>query len=237
MGVALGYIYYSPIHLTSHDLLNLPRFLHVCVLSHSIVADSVRCYGLQPVRLLFPWDSPGKNTWVGCHALLQGIFLTQESNLNLLHILHWQAGSLPLAPPGNPRFLACLKLIWQFPTFLFFCPPLSSPEAWCNTACLLEAWSHQLEQVSPSTTLFVIWECHTLSLRTMAASLLTLWPSYFTSSYYLAHSRWTRNDPWPQFKFLISASKAACRLVRDTGVRYVKISPILQGSALLGASD
>ena len=188
------------------------------------------------VRLLSPWDSPGKNTGVGCHALLQGIFLTQESNLNLLHLLHWQAGSLPLVPPGNPRLLACVKLIWQFPTFLF-CRPLSSLEASCNTACLLETRSHQTEQVSPSTTLFAIWECHTFSLRTMAASLLTHQPSYFTSSYYLAHSKWSRNDPWLQFKFLISTSKAACRLVRDTSIRYVKISPILQCSALLGASD
>ena len=43
-------------------------------------------------------DSPGKNTGVGCHALLQGIFLTQGSNLCLLYLPHWQAGSLPLAP-------------------------------------------------------------------------------------------------------------------------------------------
>ena len=32
-----------------------------------------------------PWDSPGKNTGVGCHALLQGIFLTQGSNPRLLY--------------------------------------------------------------------------------------------------------------------------------------------------------
>ena len=32
-----------------------------------------------------PWDFPGKNTGVGCHFLLQGIFLTQGSNLGLLH--------------------------------------------------------------------------------------------------------------------------------------------------------
>ena len=33
-------------------------------------------HGLQPARLLCPWDSPGKNTGVGCQALLQGIFVT-----------------------------------------------------------------------------------------------------------------------------------------------------------------
>ena len=36
-------------------------------------------------RLLSAWNSPGKNTGVGCHSLLQGIFLTQESNPGLLH--------------------------------------------------------------------------------------------------------------------------------------------------------
>ena len=41
-------------------------------------------------------------TGVGCHALLQGIFLTQGSNLCFLHLLRWQACSLPLAPPGKP---------------------------------------------------------------------------------------------------------------------------------------
>ena len=39
----------------------------------------------KPVRLLCPWDSPGKNTGVGCHSLLWGIFLTQGSNPGLLH--------------------------------------------------------------------------------------------------------------------------------------------------------
>ena len=36
------------------------------------MSDSLRPLGLQPARLLCPWDFPGKNTTVGCHALLQG---------------------------------------------------------------------------------------------------------------------------------------------------------------------
>ena len=44
-------------------------------------------------------------TGVGSHALLQGIFLTQGWNPHLLHLLLWQAGSLPLAPPGKPSCL------------------------------------------------------------------------------------------------------------------------------------
>ena len=59
-------------------------------------------YHAQLTRLLYPWDFLGKNTEVGCHFLLQGIFLTQGSNPHLLHPLHWQTVSLPLAPPGKP---------------------------------------------------------------------------------------------------------------------------------------
>ena len=47
-------------------------------------------------------DSPGKNIGVGCHTRLQGIFSTQGLNPCLLCLLHWQAGSLPLVPPGKP---------------------------------------------------------------------------------------------------------------------------------------
>ena len=39
--------------------------------------------------------------WSGCHALLHPILSTQGWNLHLLHLLHWQAGSLPLAPPKD----------------------------------------------------------------------------------------------------------------------------------------
>ena len=42
----------------------------------------------EPARLPCTWDSPGKNTGVSCHFLLQGIFLTQRSNLCLQHLLH-----------------------------------------------------------------------------------------------------------------------------------------------------
>ena len=68
----------------------------------SVVSDSLWPHGLWHTRLLCPWDSLGKNTGVGCHALLQGTFLAPGSNLHLLCLLHWQAGSLPLVPSGKP---------------------------------------------------------------------------------------------------------------------------------------
>ena len=64
---------------------------------------------LQPCgkahRLLCPWDSPGKNTEVGCYAFLQGIFFTQGLSLILLHLLHWQAGSLLVESSEMPNFM------------------------------------------------------------------------------------------------------------------------------------
>ena len=71
--------------------------MHVCLLNCLVVKPP----GLWPTRLLCPWDSPSKNTGVGSHSHLQGIFLTQGWNLWLLCLLHWQAGSLPLASPGH----------------------------------------------------------------------------------------------------------------------------------------
>ena len=55
----------------------------VCMLSHS----DVRLFA-NP-KLLYPWDSPGKNTGVSSHSLRQGSFPTQESNPRLLCLLHW----------------------------------------------------------------------------------------------------------------------------------------------------
>ena len=51
------------------------------------------CHGLEPARLLHPWDFPGKNIGVGCHFLLEGIFLNQGSKV---HLLLWQVDSLSL---------------------------------------------------------------------------------------------------------------------------------------------
>ena len=78
-----------------------------CMLSCQIVSNSLQPHGLQPKRILCPWDFPGKNTGVGCHFLLQGILLTQGSNPHLLCLLHWQTGSLPLSPWA---YILCLVL-------------------------------------------------------------------------------------------------------------------------------
>ena len=104
--------------------VELNYFLRACI-SHSIMSNHLQPCGLQPARLLCPRDSPDKNTGMGCHAFLQGIFPTQGSNLHLLCLLHWQAGSLPLAPPGSPSkpAAAAAKSLQSCPTL---CNPVDS---------------------------------------------------------------------------------------------------------------
>ena len=87
-------------------------FLIASVITNIIHPVCMCATSLQPwLRLCDPMDcsapgssvhgeSPGKSTGVGCHVLLQGIFLTQGLNQSLLCLLHWLAGSLPLVPLG-----------------------------------------------------------------------------------------------------------------------------------------
>ena len=56
-----------------------------------------------------PWDFPAKNTAVGYHFILQGIFLTQGLHPHLLCLLHWQADSSSLHHLGNPYYVLILS--------------------------------------------------------------------------------------------------------------------------------
>ena len=60
-------------------------YMCTCVCSVTSVVLTLRPHGLQSAKLLCPWDFPGKNTGVGCHALFQGISPAQGSNLSLLN--------------------------------------------------------------------------------------------------------------------------------------------------------
>ena len=118
----------------------MTRSCCVHVKSLQAVSDSLRPHGLEPTRLLYPWESPGKDTGVGCHFLLQGIFPTQGSNPCLLCLLQWQVGSLLQASHGKPPFyewerqdhgfieitpLICTSALWgQYP--ILYRPELPS---------------------------------------------------------------------------------------------------------------
>ena len=95
-------IHVLQINILSVDLLTLqrqPKCLSMqyfaclyqgimdCLNSEMFIAQScliLQPHGLWPAGLLSPWTSPGKNTGVGGHPLLPGIFTTQGSNLHLL---------------------------------------------------------------------------------------------------------------------------------------------------------
>ena len=81
--------------------LRRPLFLCIlccCCLVAQLSSNLLWLHGLWPTRLLCPWNFPGKNTRMGCHFLLQGIFLTQGLNL---YLLHWPVESLPLSHQGS----------------------------------------------------------------------------------------------------------------------------------------
>ena len=60
---------------------------------------------MEPTELLCSWDSPGKNTGIGCHGFLQGIFLIQGLNPHLLCPPALQADFLLLSHWGKPIIL------------------------------------------------------------------------------------------------------------------------------------
>ena len=99
----------------SHSVQSHPRlFIVKSSDTRGPLAESeVKVKSLSRVRLfatpwtvahqaLRPWDFPGKNIGVGCHFLLQEIFLTQRWNW---HLLHWQVDSLPLYHLESPLYM------------------------------------------------------------------------------------------------------------------------------------
>ena len=152
------------------------------------MSDSVRPHRRQPTRLPRPWDSPGKNTGVGCHFLLQCMKVKSESEVAqscptlchpvdcslpgssihgilqarilgmpfppskylpdpglkpcLLHLLHWQVGSLPLASRGKEKvkvkLLSRVRLFATPWTAAYQAPPsmeFSRQEYWSGVPC------------------------------------------------------------------------------------------------------
>ena len=93
----------------------------VLKLSHSFASEFATPWTIT-TRLLRPWDFPGRKTRVGCHFLLQGIFLTQGSNSCRFHLL--QVESLTAVPPGKTRKFSThwplvsatrLREVWRLP--------------------------------------------------------------------------------------------------------------------------
>ena len=102
------------------EKLQSHAILYVCLLSHFNHIRLSATLGLQPTRLLCPWDFSGKNTGVGRHTLLQGIFPTQELKLGLFCLLHWQMSSLHQCHLGSPLLDYHQKNIYEKQNILVF---------------------------------------------------------------------------------------------------------------------
>ena len=154
------------------------------------------CPTRQPCQVP-PWDSPGKNSAVSFHFLFQGIFLTQGLNL---HLLNWQADSLPLSHQGSPTWLiqfSSLAQSWSTLCNLMDLATLSIT----NCRSLLKLMSSKL--VIPSNHLIL---CHPLlllpsifpSIKVFSnESVLRIrWPKYWSFSFNIS--------PFSEYSGLIS---------------------------------
>ena len=94
---------YTNAHMYLYFYIHMNIYVHIykpaaCQVA-SVVSDSVRPHGLQPTRLLRPWDFPGKNTGVGCHFLLQCIKVESESEVTQLCLT--LSDPMDCSPPGS----------------------------------------------------------------------------------------------------------------------------------------
>ena len=126
----------------------------------SVVSDSVQPDRRQPTRLPCPWDSPGKNTGVGCHFLLQCLKVKSESEVaqscptvrdpmdcslpgSSIHgsfqarVLEWVASAFSLAKYIFPYLVSS----WYFPVYL--CPQELSVQ-WSHHYFPLFTWKSYL---------------------------------------------------------------------------------------------
>ena len=90
----------------------------------------------MPTRLICPWNSPGKNTGMGSHSFLHGIFLTQRLNLDLLHcrqILYHLSHQRSHQKHTHIRVCVFLHML-----LLFNCPVMSN-----------SLWSHGPQHARP----------------------------------------------------------------------------------------
>ena len=162
--------------------------------SRSVVSNFLWPRALQPTRLLCPWDSPGQNTRVGSHSLLQGIFPSQGSSPGLPHcrqILY------PLSHRGGTRTLECVACPFSRGSSW---PRNWTGVKWQSTPALLPGKSHggrSLIGYSPwGRKSWTQLSDFTPALQT--ASLPTeLYPSYPMGTSWKNHCVISKQGCWP----------------------------------------
>ena len=81
------------------------------------MSDSVRPQRWQATRLPHPWDSPGKNTGVGCHFLLQCMKVKSESEVTQLWLT--PSDSMDCSPPGSSIHGICQARVLEWGVIAF----------------------------------------------------------------------------------------------------------------------
>ena len=153
----------------------------------------------MPARLLCPRGSPGKNTGVGCHFLLQGIFLAQGWNLHLLNA----GGFFTTEPPGNPGYVftrgifTCLSVVcWKdYPFFdevpWYLCQRSADYKyldliwrhsvLFCWSLCL-PLWQYYISLIT-----VVLWEA--LKWDHVSSQLCSSFPNFFKFHWFFPDQR------------------------------------------------
>ena len=143
------------INISSPHILLLVCDVPACVVNHFSRVWLFSTPGLQPARLLYPWDFPGKNTGVGCHALLQWIFPTQGSNRVSFvscisrQVLYLQRHLCVISSVQLSRSVMSDSLRPHGPQYVRLPCPSPTPRAYSNS-CPLIRWCH------PTISSFVI---------------------------------------------------------------------------------
>ena len=102
--------------------------------SCSVMSDSLRLHGLQPIRLLRPWDFPGKNTGVGCRKCFYIMYPHPQGEKLRTFPKLW---TIVIDIPGNKTYLG-IKKWWFIPDF---CSPVDSLQLYVSysfLACILK---------------------------------------------------------------------------------------------------
>ena len=94
----------------SNHTVSDSQALHACMLSRFSRVQLFATLWTLACQTPLSMGLSRKNTGVGCHALLQGIFPIQESNPHLFRLQHWPASSLPLVPPE--KFLSTRTVLF-----------------------------------------------------------------------------------------------------------------------------
>ena len=181
--------------------------MHACLLScFSHVWTGCNCANSWTVarQAPHPWDSPGKNTGVGCHSLLQGIFPSQGWNLHLMSPA-LAGGSLSLAPAGKPKHMAAAaaKSLQSCPTL---CDPIDGSPPGSPVPGILQATTLEWVAISFSNA----WEWKVKGkLLSRVWLLATPWTAAYQSPPSMGFSRqeyWS-GVPSPSPKHIAFISK------------------------------